>query len=218
MDRYPAQQDDPLTEGEGEVSLMLGESDAQEIGGEEKVLICYNRGRVTPYLPGGAKGACKLITIDPFAIPPDMKMKPEWIILSDAKNFSAAVRELLETAAGNFPLMDHEKVLSHIIEQEKEYSSVIGYNVALPHAYIGGIDDSLVLMSKMKNSLESKYGSDSIDYLFLVLSPLDGPGKHIKTLSEISKFILNDNNRHKLRKAETPEELVKVFFPKSLIR
>jgi NhaP-type Na+/H+ or K+/H+ antiporter/mannitol/fructose-specific phosphotransferase system IIA component (Ntr-type) len=204
--------------GEGEINLMLGEAEADNISSREKVLICYNKGAVTPFVPKGVKGPCRLITIDPFAIPPDLKIKPEWVLLSGAAKFSDAIRELLEIAGTDFPMIDREKVFSDVIELEKEYTSVIGYNVALPHAYIEGIDDSLVLISKLRKPIECKYSKDRVDYIFLVLSPREKPQKHIKTLSEISKFIVNDEHRYKLLNAKTEEELVEVFFPKSVIR
>ena len=58
---------------------------------------------------------------------------------------------------------------------------------------------------------------EKIKYIFLVLSPVDKPQNHIKTLSDISNFIVDDEHRYRLFNASSRKELVELFFPGSVV-
>ena len=143
----------------------------------------------------------------------DLQLDPDWVIVSEAKNLAEVFGELLTRLHHAIPDLDTEWLINHLIALEHEYSSVIGHGVALPHTYIDGIERSLLMVAKMNKPVICQHGTDEIAYVVLLLSPKDKPEVHIKALSEISKFIVNDDNRKKLASAQTKSDLITILFP-----
>lgn len=179
----------------------------------DNVLICFSDGNIYPYIPENISDDAEFLSFNPVDIRLDIQLEPDWIIISEANNLSDVIGELLERLLTHIPSLDTDWLLKHLIALEHEYSSVIGNGVALPHTYIEGIDRSLVMVSKLKKPITCTHNSDEIIYVVLLLSPKDQPEVHIKALSEISKFIVNDDSRKKLAAAETKNDLIAILFP-----
>ncbi len=194
-----------------DLSFTTVESDAKKIRHPERVLMCYNKGYLTPHVSSRADGRSLILSYHPFAVDVGFNIKPGCVVFSEAGDFAGVLKQLLACMTDVLTKDAVDRVFNHIIEREKEYSSVIGYNVALPHTYIDGIEDSVVLFAKLKYPIKCRFNEDVISYIFLVLSPRSKPQNHIKTLSEISKFIVNDDNRFRLFNASSEEELIEIF-------
>jgi mannitol/fructose-specific phosphotransferase system IIA component (Ntr-type) len=145
----------------------------------------------------------------PFEAGFDLQLKPEWIVYSSAVSFHALLREMLDRLVVDYPSLEVTKILDRLIRMEEDYSSVIGKNVALPHTYIDGIDTSLVMAGKTSSPLD--VNGEEVMLVFLVLSPKNQPDVHIRALSGISKFIMNEENHKKLMAASSHDDLVSIF-------
>ncbi|HON76913.1 MAG TPA: cation:proton antiporter [Spirochaetota bacterium] len=179
----------------------------------ENVLMCYSDGDFHLSVPGSLSGDTEFLIFNPIDVRLDIQLDPDWVIVSDAESLADVLGELLNRLHQDIPALDTEWLLHHLITIEREYSSVIGHGVALPHTYIEGIERSLVMVAKMRKPVICQHGTDEIIYVVLLLSPKDQPEVHIKALSEISKFIVNDDNRKKLASAQTKSDLIAILFP-----
>jgi NhaP-type Na+/H+ or K+/H+ antiporter/mannitol/fructose-specific phosphotransferase system IIA component (Ntr-type) len=193
--------------------LSVRHDSPQQVRHQERVLMCQHNGSVMPYLPDTDKGECLCLTYHPVAMKAELNLRLKWILYVDATDMEEVMKQLLEAARADYPSIKIAPLLKKLIEQEEVFPSVIGYNVALPHSYIDGIDESLVLFAKVKKAITSIGGEDEIHYIFLVLSPKGRPNTHIETLATISKFISEDETRSGLEKATSKKDLRKIFYP-----
>lgn len=179
----------------------------------KNVLMCYSDGSLYPHVPEILSEGAQFLTFNPVDVRLDIQLDPDWVIVSGAEDLAGVLDELLNRLHRSIPGLDREWLLQHLIALEHEYSSVIGHGVALPHTYIDGIERSLVMVAKMNEPVICQHGTDRIEYVVLLLSPKDQPEVHIKALSEISKFIVNADNRKKIASAKTKNDLIAILFP-----
>ena len=202
-----------ISDNESDAVFLTGVTEADRIKHRERILLCFTNERVYPFMPDESKGRVEFLMYRPFDVSLDLQLKPSWIIYSQEQGMRNVIFEMLMTLKEDYPDLDVDKIHDHIMKLESEYSSVIGRNVALPHTYIDNIDDSIVVVSKTVEPITFGDDLEEINLVFLVLSPKNQPDIHIQTLSEISKFIVNEENHKKLMDAASRQDLVAVFFP-----
>ncbi len=193
--------------------ITLEAVEASAIRHPERVLMSHCNDELMPYWPEDQESGATLV-FHPFAVRLDLALQPNWVMTSDATSMSAAVLELLRTLEADHPSINSEALHRQLLVQDEKYSSLIGYGVALPHAYTDALEESVVLVARLNNPIVCAHTGEQILVIFLVLSPKAQPQRHLKALSEISKFIMREENRVVLKAAETAEELQALFFPK----
>lgn len=196
-----------------EITISIVKYDTKKGVIPENVLMCYSDRGLYPYVPETLSEDAEFLAFNHIDVGLDLQLDPDWVIVSEAKNLTEVFGELLTRLHHAIPDLDTEWLINHLIALEHEYSSVIGHGVALPHTYIDGIERSLLMVAKMNKPVICQHGTDEIEYVVLLLSPKDKPEIHIKALSEISKFIVNDDNRKKLASAQTKSDLITILFP-----
>ncbi len=204
-----------MSETECKSVLVRGVMDRPRVKHPERVLFAESGGELFPFLPENTGRNFDALMYRPFDITLDLQLKPEWVVFSSASTFKGVLLELLQTLKRDYSGLNVQAILDRLIRMEREYSSVIGRNVALPHTYIDGIDDSLVMVGKTREPLgiDGEAEGENVHIIFLVLSPKNQPDIHIQTLSEISKFIMNEENHKNIMNASSRKDLVRVFFP-----
>ena len=194
-------------------NVRLGVDEVQH---PERVLFSYVGGELLPSLPMGeeddVKRECHALVYLPFAVTLNLNIKPEWALYSKASTFEELLDEFLSKLTSSFKSLDTENIKKTLMDKENEYSSLVGYDVALPHCYIDDIDTSVVMIAKLHLPLKDQHSGDDVRYVFLVLSPADQPKDHLSALSEISKFIMEEQNRNRLKNVDDEFELLNVFF------
>jgi NhaP-type Na+/H+ or K+/H+ antiporter/mannitol/fructose-specific phosphotransferase system IIA component (Ntr-type) len=202
-----------MFEKEDDVPVKIFNIDIKSFRHPERILMFTKDKTILPFIPSESEGFSKCLVYFPMAFDLDFNIRPNWIIYSNAKSMSDILHEMLYCLKPYFPELNIDELHLRLMEQEKEYPSVIGHNVALPHAYIENIHGSVVLMAKLDEKITITPDAESVDIIFLVLSPKDHPNTHINTLSKISKFVINEDNREVLIKSTSREELLNLFFP-----
>jgi len=178
----------------------------------DNVLFYSEKKTTVPFFPEEREEKYTALFYNPFIVDLDFNIQPNWVIYSSSLLMPHVVMELLNCLKQDYSHFDIDRLHSLLMNQENEYSSAIGFNVSLPHAYIDDLDHSVVRMAKMKEPIKCIYNDEDISFIFLVLSPKDHPDLHIKTLSKISKFIMDDKNRKLLDDALSREDLIDLFF------
>ena len=195
-----------------DIKTFTFENNLKKPNNSENVLLFIQNKNIHPYCPEEMNNdTYKCLIYSPETTELDFNIKSNWIVYSEKETITDTIYQLLEYLKKDYNKINIEKLYEDLSKREKEYSSYIGHNVALPHGYIDGIEESIVLMAKFKNSLKINE-SEEINFLFLVLSPIDQPNKHIKTLSQISKFVLVEKNINKLKEAKSKRDLDSLFF------
>jgi len=142
--------------------------------------------------------------------PPKQKLlgptKPEWTVFSTVGRLDLLYADLLELAQAEYPMLNSESLLAELVQREKEFSSLLGFEISLPHVYCSGISKSLMLVAKLEKPVQTEAG-DLISLVFLVISPEDQPEEHLAQISKIAKFISSEEHRMGLQAASDATEL-----------
>ena len=112
---------------------------------------------------------------------------------------SEALVELVELLCSAYKLKEREIILEALIAREEKQSTGIGMGLAVPHAKTPVVDRLYVAFGRSADGIEF----DSVDgpkarIFFILVSPRDVSGPHIKALAGISRLIKQEDFRNSL--------------------
>jgi len=105
-----------------------------------------------------------------------------------------------------------EQILEAVVEREKRMSTGIGQGVAIPHGktdLVPGMEMAFGIASEPID-FESLDG-DPCAIFFLLVSPPELTGPHIKALAQISRMLTSDAVRDELARATDPGAVLALF-------
>jgi len=95
-----------------------------------------------------------------------------------------------------------------LLERESMGSTGIGDGIAIPHGKLKGMGDIVVAFGRSHRGVDYQSLDDKPAYLFfLLVTPDDSPGEHLKMLARISRILKNPVLREKLRTVPDCREL-----------
>ncbi|MFP4193560.1 MAG: PTS sugar transporter subunit IIA [Desulfosalsimonas sp.] len=121
------------------------------------------------------------------------------------------IDELAEPVAKKTEL-DHREIVRVLIERERLGSTGIGEGIAIPHGKISQLD-SLVLgfgLSRRGVNFEAIDGKPTYIF-FLLLSPDNSTGLHLRILARISKLLKEESFKQQLMQAETKDDVMETI-------
>jgi PTS system fructose-specific IIA component/PTS system nitrogen regulatory IIA component len=118
----------------------------------------------------------------------------------------AMATSLLE--AGKVNEKDYDSIVEAILKREELGSTGIGRGVAVPHTKHPSIDKLIgtVAISEEGVNFDSLDG-EKVHLLFLLVSPPDRPGDHLRALENISRQLRDDTFCRFLKQSKKPEEV-----------
>ncbi|MBS3755891.1 MAG: PTS sugar transporter subunit IIA [Desulfobacterales bacterium] len=105
--------------------------------------------------------------------------------------------------------LDHREIVRVLIERERLGSTGIGDGIAIPHGKINGLE-SLVLgfgLSHKGVNFDALDGKPT-HIFFLLLSPDNSTGIHLRILARISKLLKEASFKEKLMQAKAPADII----------
>jgi fructose-specific phosphotransferase system IIA component len=138
----------------------------------------------------------------------------ESVILVDlrAADKRGVIEELTAalTAAGK--ISDQDGVLQAVLEREKIMSTGIGKGVAIPHGKCNAVKELAGVLGIKKEGIDFHALDEQPVYLFfLLVSPTDVAGPHIRALAHISRLLRHDALRKKLIEAGSAREVLNLI-------
>jgi len=120
------------------------------------------------------------------------------------------IREMVQALldVGGIDASEMESIVKAILNREELGSAGIGRGVAVPHTKHGSVDRLVgtVGVSRAGVDFDSLDG-EKVFVLFLLVSPLDRPGDHLRALENISRQLRDDRFCRFLKQAKTAEEI-----------
>lgn len=122
------------------------------------------------------------------------------------------IEELVDSLTVGEVITDRDKVLQAVLEREKIMSTGIGDGIAIPH----GKSDAVVQLAAALGTQKRGVDFESLDgepayVFFLLVSPANVSGPHIKALARISRLLKNDEFKRKLIGAPSAEEIMAII-------
>jgi PTS system nitrogen regulatory IIA component len=104
-------------------------------------------------------------------------------------------------------------VLAGLNEREQLGSTGFGQGVAIPHAKIDGLEQPYGLFVRLGDPVDYKaIDGRPVDLVFLLLSPPDAGGEHLKALAAISRVTRDAATLERLRGARSRDALAAVLM------
>jgi mannitol/fructose-specific phosphotransferase system IIA component (Ntr-type) len=125
-----------------------------------------------------------------------------------------AVREIVGSLAkvGQFSPSDQEGVVRAIMSREDLGSTGIGQGVAVPHTRHPTVNHLIGTVALSRRGVDfAALDSEPVDILFLLVSPPNQPGEHLRALETISRHLKNERFVSFLRQARSREEVIEVL-------
>lgn len=123
-----------------------------------------------------------------------------------------AIREIVQSlnTAGRLAEADLESVSRAILNREELGSTGIGQGVAVPHTRHPKADRLIgtVALSRKPRGVDfAALDGEPVDILFLLISPPNQPGDHLRALENISRHLKDERFVNFLRQAQTREQV-----------
>ncbi len=140
---------------------------------------------------------------------------PEAIIIDlKARKKPDAIQSMVNSlqAAGAIPESDAVAIYAAIMKREELGSTGIGNGVAVPHTKHAGVAKlvATVAISKTGVDFASLDGND-VHILFLLVSPPDRPGDHLRGLETISRHLREQTFCRLLKQTNSAEDVLELL-------
>src|SRR5688572_21848203 len=122
----------------------------------------------------------------------------------------AAIRELVESLAqaGAIAADDVEGIVGAVMKREELGSTGIGRGVAVPHTKHASVERLVGTVGISVEGVDfNSLDGDKVHLLFLLVSPPDRPGDHLRALENISRQLRDDSFCRFLKQARSPHDV-----------
>ena len=131
-----------------------------------------------------------------------------------AEETEGAVRELVDrlVEAGELTKRTASSVTKAIMEREALGSTGIGRGIAVPHAKHAAVKRVIGVLGRSKKGVNfAAIDGEPVYLVFLLISPPNQPGPHLKALEHISVVLRDQNFSRFLRRARDKAELLSLL-------
>lgn len=130
----------------------------------------------------------------------------------EVKNKKEAFIKIAEMFYKNNAIKNIDEYVQAVLKREEEFSTGIGFGIAIPHAKCKSVKKATVGIAKLVHKIEyDSIDDEPITTIFMIAVPEGAANEHIKILSTLSRKFIHENFRQELKEAKTPEEILKVF-------
>jgi PTS system nitrogen regulatory IIA component len=127
---------------------------------------------------------------------------PDLKVGSKEDAIRAMVASLRE--AGSINAADEPGIVAAILKREELGSTGIGRGVAVPHTKHPSVDKLIAAIALSSDGVDfDSLDGEPVYIMFLLVSPPDRPGDHLRGLENISRHLRNDNFCKFLRQSKT---------------
>jgi PTS system fructose-specific IIC component len=126
-----------------------------------------------------------------------------------------AIEELVNVLAQTGKVSNPQELADELFEQESKVSTGIGEGIAIPHKMVSGLKKTIMVFGRKQEGV----AFDAIDHqpvslFFLILGPQGKPHLHLQLLSRLSRLLHDQELKHVLLEARTPEEILEALREK----
>ena len=138
--------------------------------------------------------------VSPEAIRADLK--------SDEKEGVMGLLAVGLLAAGKRAAGELESIIRAIMKREELGSTGIGRGVAVPHTKHPSVDQLIGTVAVSSHGVDfDSLDGERVQLLFLLISPPDRPGDHLRALENISRQLRNDSFCRFLKQAKSADDI-----------
>jgi PTS system nitrogen regulatory IIA component len=126
---------------------------------------------------------------------------------------TGVLREFARLLKSRGRVANEDELFSVLTEREALGSTGIGDGVAIPHGKLNSIPEMIVAFGRSRSGVDyQSLDAKPVFLFFLLLTPADKPGDHLKTLARISRIFKNPGLRADLRHAPHRQDIQRLIF------
>ncbi len=144
----------------------------------------------------------------------DFVVRDSVIVDLQATGKEEAIREMVGSLnrAGKLANDDLESVIRAILGREELGSTGIGQGVAVPHTRHQTLHRLIGTVALSRRGVDfAALDGELVDIFFLLVSPQNQPGDHLRALENISRHLKDERFVSFLRQARSREEVIEVL-------
>jgi mannitol/fructose-specific phosphotransferase system IIA component (Ntr-type) len=127
-----------------------------------------------------------------------------------AEDKEGVIREMVQSLldAGKLNAGEQESIVRAILKREELGSTGIGRGVAVPHTKHPSVDQLVGTVAISKRGVDFlSLDGEKVQLLFLLISPPDRPGDHLRALENISRQLRDETFCRFLKRARNAEDI-----------
>ena len=131
-----------------------------------------------------------------------------------ADDKESVIRELIDAlvSTGQIAADEQESILTAIMKREELGSTGIGRGVAVPHTKHPSVDNLVGTVGVSNEGVDfDSLDGERVQLFFLLISPPDRPGDHLRALENISRQLRDDTFCKFLKQAKTTEDILQLL-------
>jgi mannitol/fructose-specific phosphotransferase system IIA component (Ntr-type) len=129
------------------------------------------------------------------------------IVDSQKSSKREILEEMVDLLCQAFSIENRNGILNAVLGREDKMSTGIGCGLAVPHGKVDFVDRMCVVACSVKRGIDFEaIDKEPVYLLFLIVSPSNTTGPHIRALSAISRIMSDADIRRSLIQSMTPEE------------
>ena len=144
----------------------------------------------------------------------DFVVREAIVVDLQAKGKEDAIREIVRSLsqAGRLPEADLESVSRAILGREELGSTGIGQGVAVPHTRHPTVNRLIGTVALSRSGVDfAALDGEPVDIFFLLISPPNQPGDHLRALENISRHLKDERFVSFLRRSKSRENVVELL-------
>ena len=122
----------------------------------------------------------------------------------------SAIRSMVSALrqAGSIKASDEDGIVAAILKREELGSTGIGRGVAVPHTKHPSVDKLIAAIAVSRDGVDfASLDGEPVYVMFLLVSPPDRPGDHLRGLENISRHLRNDKFCKFLRQSKSAQDI-----------
>lgn len=117
-----------------------------------------------------------------------------------------AIDFLVQAAKKAGKLTNYDSYKKSVLKREEEFSTAIGYGVAIPHGSCDDVKESFVAVATLKGNMQ--WGEETVQMIFMIGVPESKRTKeHLQILAWLSKNLMHEDFRNSIVSAKDKVEL-----------
>ncbi len=122
-----------------------------------------------------------------------------------------AIRRMVSSlrSSGQVSAENEDSIVAAILKREELGSTGIGNGIAVPHTKHPSVENLVATIAIAPEGLDfASLDGDDVFILFLLISPPDRPGDHLRALETISRHLRNENFCNFLKQSKTAVQVM----------
>lgn len=127
----------------------------------------------------------------------------------EADTREEAIRKLTQLAYQEGRVSDIDKYVESVLRREAEYSTSVGFGVAIPHGKTDAVNEPFLGFAKVKGIDWAAPDGKAVDLIFIIGVPEAQAGnEHLRILAKLSRQLMKKDFRQLLRQADSKDDIL----------